>query len=299
MRFMKFGKRRRLITSLIVISILALAFTGFMFCFRNYKKPENVFARMLANSLSTSSVTKRSVVSSEAQQVIQTTQLQTTPEARIHGIVEISQGSGDQKSFVKRETITSTTANFVSLVQIETSQKNAAGQAYDFSSVLGTWGKTAASESDNSISQLYGQNVAVPYANISAAQRHALLAQIQRDNVYQVDYSKVVKSTVNGRQAYTYDVGVKPEAFISMMKAVGAAVGVKGFDDVDPASYKNLPIVKFKFIIDVLSGDLIAVDYGNGQFETYSGVGIRSVARDPKSPVSMNELQQRLQNLQR
>lgn len=296
---MKFGNRRSFITILIVAGILFLVGSGLMFCFNNYKKPENVFARMLANSLSTTSVTKRSVVAGEAQQVTQTTQLQTTPDPRIHGIVEISQGSGDQKSFVKRETITSTTANFVRLVQIETSQKNAAGQPYNFSSVLGAWGTTAATEGDNSISQLYGQNVAVPYANISAAQRRALLAQIQRDNVYQVDYSKVVRSTINGRQAYAYDVGVKPEAFISMMKAVGAAVGVKSFDEVDPASYENLPIVKFKFIVDVLSSDLIAVDYGNGQFETYSGVGVRSVARNPNSPVSMNELQQRLQNLQR
>lgn len=293
------SERRSLVVLVVVVGLAVLAGAGILWCQKVYKTPENTFARMLSNSLSTASVTKQSVSETGPQKVTQSTRLQTSPEPRVHGVVEISQGSADQQSFVKRETITSTTTNFVRLVTVETTQKNAAGQPYDFSPVLGTWGQTPATEGDNSTSQLYGQNVAVPFVKLSANGRRQVLDQIRTENVYNVNYQTVKKVNVNGRQAYIYDVSVKPEAFIRMMKSIGQLVGVKGFDEVNSNDYKNLPDVKFTFTVDVLSRDLITVDYGNGQAESYSGAGFRSIARDPKDAISMLELQQRLQSLQR
>jgi hypothetical protein len=290
---------KKKIRILLIAAVVVLASTGVYAWWQNsFTAPKAVFQRMLKNSLSTPSVTKQSVVNNEAQSLVQTSNLFLGAEPRIHGMVEITQ-TGEQKSFVKRESLITPTTSFVRLVTIETTQKNTSGKAFDFSSVLGTWGQSPADDDTNSLSQLFGQNVAVPYANLNATVRHQLLDQIGRDNVYQVNYETVQSVTKNGRKAYVYNVGVKPEAFIKMMKTVGKQVGVKGFDQVDISAYKDLPIVKFVFTVDVVSGDLVSVDYGNSQIEDYSGVGMRNVTRNPKNSVSMPELQQRLQNLQR
>jgi hypothetical protein len=299
MRFLKFGKRRSTVVIVSLLALVLLVGAGVTWCKKVYSTPENVFNRMLSNALNTTSVTKQSIADSEAQTLVQTTRLQTYPEGRVHSVVDISQGNEEQRSYVKRETITTPTTSFVRLVDVQTTQKNASGQPYDFSPVLGVWGTTPAGEGENSISMLYGQNVAIPYAHLSASGRHKVLEQIKNDNVYNVNYSTVKTVSVNGRKAYTYEIKVKPQAFINMMKAVGKQVGVKGFDDVDAADYKNLPDVSFTFTVDVLSSDLVGVDYGNGQTETYSGAGLRSIARDPSDAVTMAELQQRLQSLQR
>lgn len=298
MGIFKFSKHRKLGTFFIVTGIIIVSGLFYLWFQKVYSKPEAVFERMLSNSLSTSSVSKHSISEGEGQRLSQITRLETSPQPIIHGLVEIDQGVGEQKSLVKRETITTAIQNFIRLVNVETTQKNSSGEPFNFSPILGVWGHTAATEGDNSLTQLYGQNVAVPYANLSAPNRRLLLEQINKDTVYEVNYGAAQKVKIGGRKAYVYEVSVKPKSFISMMKTLGKMVGVKGFEDVDVEEYKNVPAVKFNFTVDVISSDLIGVDYGNGQVESFAGSGLRSKTREPKDAISLNELTQRLQNIQ-
>ena len=298
MKFLRARKRTKIVMLLVTAGVLLGCSAVILWWQNTYTSPQNVFERMLSNSFATTSVTKQSLVKNEAQTLLQTNNLQIAPEPRIHGLVEITQG-GEQKSFVKRESLTTPTTNFIRLVTITTDQKDSSGHPFSFSPILGIWGQGPADESNNSLSQLFGQNVAVPYAHLSATARTQLLAQIQHDGVYGVNYGAIQTKIHNGRKAYVYNVNVKPEAFIKMMKTIGKQAGVKGYEDVDPASYKSLPPVKFVFTVDVVSGDLVNVDYGNGQVENYSGVGNRTTLQNPNKAVTMLELQQRLQSLQR
>lgn len=291
------SKQSKLVVLLVVIGIAVLGASGLALFKKSYTSPERVFNRMLENSLSTGSVTKSSVIASEEQNVKQTTHLQTIPEARVHGLVEINQ-TGQGGSYVKRESLVTPDTNFVRLVDVKTSQVGPSGKPFDFSSILGTWAQNPVDETANSLSQLYGQNVAVPYARLAAADRRALLNQIAQDGVYNVDYSKVQKITRNGRTAYVYEVSIKPVGFIKMMKTVGQLVGVRDYAEVDPETYKEFPDVKFVMTVDALSGDLVEANYGDDQLETYSGIGLRHIEQNPRDAVSTSELQQRLQRLQ-
>lgn len=282
---------------IVIVGVLVLAGSLGAWQLNAQTRPDKVFDRMLHNALMTSSVVKSSDVASEAQDVRQVTHLQTSPDARVHALVEINQ-KGEGGSYVKRESLVTQTNNFVRLVNVRTSQVGPTGKPYDFSSILGVWAQSPADASNNSLTQLYGQNVAVPYAHLSPANRKTVLDQIYRDQVYKIDYSKVKEARFNGRKAYVYEVGVKPVAFINMMKTVGQLEGVKDYADVDANSYKNLPDVTFTIVVDALSADLVQVNYGNDQVENYSGVGLRHIETDPKNAVSTLELQQRLQKLQ-
>ena len=289
--------QKKFVVSIVIIGVLLLAVSLVGIEMKNQTTPDRVFDRMLHNALTTSSVVKSSDISSEAQEVKQVTHLQTSPDARVHALVEINQ-TGQGGSYVKRESLVTQTNNFVRLVDVRTTQKSASGKPFDFSSILGTWAQSPADETNNSLTQLYGQNVAVPYAHLSPANRKMVLDQIYRDQVYKIDYSKVKEATFNGRKAYVYEVGVRPVAFINMMKTVGQLEGVKDYADVNADSYKNLPDVTFMIVVDQLSADLVQVNYGNDQIENYSGVGLRHYEADPKDTVSTLELQQRLQKLQ-
>lgn len=289
--------QRKLVTVIVGIGVVLLGISAVAMEVRANTSPDRVFERMLHNALSTNSVVKSSNVDSETQKVNQATHLRTAPDARVHALVEINQ-IGEGGSYVKRESLVTEQNSFVRLVDIKTSQVSSTGKPFDFSSILGVWAQSPADASNNSLSQLYGQNVAVPYAHLSSANRKMVLEQIERDGVYKIDYSKVKEARFNNRKAYVYQVGVKPVAFINMMKTVGQLEGVKDYADIDANAYKNLPDVNFVLIIDALSGDLVQADYGNDQVETYSGVGLRHIESDPKSAVSTLELQQRLQKLQ-
>lgn len=297
MTFPKFGKRQSLVAVLVVLGLALLGGAGYFWWQEVYTRPENVFKRMLNNSLSTTSFTKRSVVEGGGQNITQTTEHYLAPDPKVHSLVEISQDD-ENKSKVKRETLVTEQSNFVRLVSVETTQKTPAGKPFNFSSITGVWGQTPAEEGNNSLAQLYGQNVAVPYAPLTTNQRRQVLEQITNERVYQVKYEAVTRVQHNGRPAYQYQVSVKPDAFIKMMKQVGMYVGVKGFNDVDPNAYKSLPPVNFVFTIDIFSSDLVKVDYGNGQVEDYGSFGKRNATQDPSNAISTLELQQRLQNLQ-
>lgn len=297
MTFPTLSKRVRLGIALVLVAG-ALAFGAVVYWRKVYSQPVNVFNRMLSNALTTSSVAKHSVVSSDGQTISQVTDLFLSPNQRVHGLINITQKS-IETSTVKRETLTTTSDSYVRLVSVDTTQKNSNGQAFDFSSITGVWGHTPADDSTNSLSQLFGQNVAVPYANLSVKQRKDLLSQIQTDGVYEVDTKNAQHLRQNGRPVMQFPVTVKPDAFIKMMKTLGLTLGVKGFEQVNAADYKNLPKVSFTFTVDILSGDLIKVDYGNGQIEDYSGYGIRTLPNDPADAIPMSQLQNRLQNLQR
>lgn len=281
----------------VLAGLLVIAGLGGLYWQKVYTNPSYVFDRMLENALHTTSITKQSVTSGPGQQIIQNTALYLSPEAKIHSVVDISQ-TGEQQSRVKRETITSKTENFVRLVSVETNQKRADGKPFDFSSVTGLWGGTPADSTNNSFSQLYGQNVAVPYANLPFDARQTLLKQIKNDEVYKVNYGAVKRVVRNGRPAYEYPVDVKPEGFIKMMKTLGSLLNIPSFEQVKSDEYKNIPSVKFTFTVDILSGDLSKVDFGGGQVENYSGIGLHNFPSNPDNAVSMSELQNRLQKLQ-
>lgn len=252
---------------------------------------------MLDNALSTKSVTKHSVISNQVQKLDQTNILHIVNEPRIHGLFVIDQSSAEQKNTVTRETLTTRDTSYLRLLSIDTSQKNAEGKSYNFSPILGVWSRSEATESDNSLAQLYGQNVAVPYADLPATARGQLLEQVTREGVYKVDFAAVRRERQNGRDVYVYPVVVKPAGFINMMKSIGKVVGLGGYNDVDPSAYNELPEVSFTFSVDVLSGDLNKVTYSDGQTEDYSATGLRRVLPDPQNSITVMELQQRLQSL--
>jgi hypothetical protein len=290
--------RPNVVKLFFILGLVAFVVAAVSWWQYSYSTPERVFNRMIGNSLSTKSVTKSSGVNAQAQSVEQTTVARIESEPQIHSRSTVSQGQGEQANVVSRESLVTLTNNYIKLNSIKTSQRNTDGQEFDFSSVLNIWGSAPATENDNSLAQLYSQNVAVPFADLTHQDRQEIEELIKSTGVYEVDFGQARRVKQDGRDMFIFNVSVKPDAFISMMKSIGHKVGLNGYDDVDPAAYSELPTVPFTFVVDIMSANLVSVDYGDGQVENYSSYGLRYKHPVPTDTVTMTELQQRLQALQ-
>lgn len=285
---------------LFIISLIILLLAATWGWYRlDYANPDHVFNRMLANTLATSGVSKQVSQSESEQKMDQSTQLVAAPEHRARSIAALQQGV-DGSTVVTTESIGTTTADFVRYNNIKTGQKTADGKSFNFSSVLGIWGKSDASNpNSNGGAQLYNQTVlgVFPVGNVNPNQRRQLLAQINKDQVYTID-NHVKKGSQSGRPLYTYSVTVKPVAYVSMLKTFARDLGLQQLEAVDPSQYADSSPIKFTIDVDVWSGELIKINYSDSaRSEAFSAYGVRRHIDLPDKTIPVDELQTRLQQL--
>ncbi len=289
-------------TRLVIVLAIVLAIGAFWSWWHYVRSnPKRVFEAAVSNNLKVRGVTDHLLQSNGNQKLDQTVQLMTGPENTAHASTVLSQeGSGGGS--VQTETIGTPFADYVRYTSIMTSQKNAEGKPLDFSKILGVWGTTGSTDSKGDTNgDLYNQIILgiVPFANLPAAERTALLKQIKDQKVYDVDYSHVEHKIVNGRPVYIYKVTVKPEAFVGLLKTLGSYLGLTQLETVDPSSYKQSPPLKVELGVDVWTRQLNSATYvNNDRTERLSAYGVQRPVELPKNAVSTDELQTRVQSIQ-
>lgn len=292
-----FSTKKFLIISIVLI--LALAGAGkWMWWRKVYSKPENVFGRMLSNSLSTRSVTRHSSQTDGFQTLKQDTQYVGAPLHQVNVLSNLRQ-ENDSDTVIITENLTDKDNNFVRYKSISTAQKSSSGQDFNFSNVLNVWGQAPATENSNSITQSYIQNIVVPFAYLNPDNKRTLINQINKENVYEVDYSAVTRRIINGRPTYIYPVTVKPVPYINMVKTFAKLFKATQLDDVNTDDYASIPPLKFEFEVDVWSSQLTKIIYtGSEKTEAITSHGARSIFTKPDTTITLEELQARLQQLQ-
>lgn len=267
-----------------------------------FTSPGRVFSDMLNTSLRTSSFTKRLIEPNDNQQFDQIIQAQSGSQNIARSMTFISR-SGNSAASVTTESIGTPRDDYVRYVDIKTEQKNENGEPLDFSSILKVWAKTPITPDGQSVAgQLFNDTLMgiVPKANLSKVARQELLGFMAEHQVYKPDYGKLKRVWRDGRSVYVYDVEVNTEAYVALLKKFGNLVNISRLENIRPDQYKNSPPLQFTFTIDVLSRQLVQVAYtGTDRKEQYSGFGALVTNAIPAKAISIEELQNRLQNLQR
>ncbi len=288
------------INTIILIGIVILIASVFYWFKAIYSSPSNVFDRMLTNSLASTSVAKIITQSGGSQSLEEKSLLVTQPEQRVHSRSILGQGANSDTQ-IKTESIASPLYDFVRYTDISTTQKSTSGAGFNFSSVLGIWGKSDKASSTGSGAQLYDQTVlgVVPIANLPKSQKANLIKQIKKDVVYKYDSSNTKRQILNGRPVYSYGVEVAPVAYVSMLKSFAKDIGINQLEQIDPAQYANSAPLKFTFDIDVWSGQLTKISYENSvRVENFAAYGDKSQIKLPTSSIDVNALQARLRQIQ-
>lgn len=289
-------KNRKPITWSVLIIIVILG--SLALWYKNiYSDPRRVFNAMLENSLRVASVTKQVEQGDESQTLNQQIRLQAGSMHVAQSLTNLSQ-KGLASANVVTESIGTPTSDYVRYRSIETDQKSATGGNLDFSKVLGVWGKSEASGETSG--ELYNETIlgVIPFGNLSASDRQKLIFMVSSLDVYKVEYANVKRVTVNGRPTYEYRVKVLPEAYVTMLKSYARMAGLTQLRDINPANYADASAIEFTVTVDVITRRLSSVVYESGRQENYVSYGNEVGVKLPEDAVSVDELQQRIQQVQ-
>lgn len=289
-----------IINSIIFVGIVVLIASVVLWFKAVYSSPTNVFDRMLANSLSSPSVAKIVTQQGDSQNLEQISVLVARPEQKVHSMSILEQGENSDTT-ITTESIASPEYDYVRYADIVTTQKNNAGAEFDFSSILGLWGKSDKASPNGSGAQLYNQTVlgVVPMANLSAVPRNELIKQIKSDGVFKYDSTATKRQITNSRPVYSYEVTVTPQPYVSMLKSFSRTIGLTQLEQIDPAQYANSAPLKFTFEIDVWSGQLTKIIYENSvRTEKFTAYGVHTQITLPTNSIGVDELQSRLRQIQ-
>ncbi len=281
-----------------VAVILAVVLFGLNAWYKSiYSDPRAVFNAMLENSLRTESVTKEVVQNTDDQTLEQIIRLQAGEKHQAQSVTNLSQ-QGTASATVVTESIGTPTSDYVRYRSISTEQKSEAGNDLDFTNILGIWGKTDIE--DKTSGELYNESALgiIPFANLSKVDRKKVLDLASDMNVYRVEFQNVRKGTVNGRSTYEYTVKVLPEAYVAMLQEYARAAGLTHLENINPANYASADAIEFKVTVDILSRRLSSVTYETGRQEYYLSYGNQVQTDIPTETVTIEELQQRLQEVE-
>ncbi|MBP7767106.1 hypothetical protein KA068_01120 [Candidatus Saccharibacteria bacterium] len=282
-----------IVSSLLLGSLLFVG--GFMTWWRGvYSSPQRTFQRMLNNSLSTSSVSRSQLSSSEGVDTRQTTILQTFPEVIVKDSKSVT--SETPKTNIVTDSVGRIDEEYTKYSSIQTDQKDEEGNPVDFKNAINVWSRTDNEElpedGDLAMSGILG---AIPVAQLSESDRSELIDLINKSNAYEVNYSSVKREIINGRPHYTYSVKLNLAAYVGVLKQFSANVGIKQLDNVEPSEYESSPPVDFLFGVDVWSGNLVSLEsLQNSAIQRFGSYGIRTNITVPKDAITSTELQERL-----
>lgn len=265
--------------------------------------PQRAFWGMVDQSMKTSAVTVESSQGQGDSTLHQTIQYSTGGQNKVHTLTAVTQAG----TSIVDEMVGTPTADYTRYTSVKTDQKTASGKPINFDKILGIWSRSdhAYGESDMLQQAVLGTNlplggVAVPLAQLNAAQRAKLTSQIQKDGVYSVNYNNVAKTHKDGRLLYTYTVNVKPQQYAAMMKLFGTSTGLHNLDTIKPEQYAGQPEFTLVMTVDVRSHQLLSAETADGTVkQTYSSYDIPTIINEPAKSITTAELQKRLQDLQK
>jgi len=288
----------KLIRAIIILGILLLlaSLYGWWTYIRN--NPERLFWRAVDNALQTRGVT-RQIVSSGEGQPDQFLRLHTTPAAGTVGLNKYYQGQDTSVPTLVTETLGTETADYIRVAAMNSTDPSQ--PTPDISSIRNIWANATPQGLGDSSGQLYNQFIlgVVPFGNLNIRQRRELIRYMQEQDIYQIDFASVNRGTDQGRPVYIYEVSIDTQKYLVALKKFCEYVGSDQLKDVDPAQYAGSQPLRFQLTIDVLSRQLIIAQQAQGEVSRYHSYGlITPPLKAPDNPVPLEELQQKLQNLQ-
>lgn len=280
---------------LVVVSVLALGVSSFLYYQAVYKNPERVFQGMLDKNFSTIGFTRMIDSEGNGSRMNERSQAQFGAENFVENRTKLQQNNDTIRTHV----IATPEKEFVRYTAIEAGTVDAQNKKVDFSSILNQW----ADYGDQPISQVFAQSQLgiFPVGNVPAAKKHELIEFIKKNNVFSVNYQTVETEKIDGRLTYLYDVSVQPQSYIQMLKTFGEAVGLADqVEQFDPAQYEGAESISFKIGVDILNRRLVSLASpgDTSRKETYAGYGIQKPVTVPRASMTVQELQQKLAELQ-
>jgi hypothetical protein len=292
---LRYPRRSATIAAAVLIFIVGVLWWNLI-----WMSPQHIFADMLANNLTTTSVTKQMTATGSGQAINQYVRLEMGSTNATDWVVTATQSN----SSVISESIGTLNTGYIRYIKIAT-QSGTQGKADNFSSVLNVWGK-ADGKTDPSLGQLFSETLLdinnaplPPIGNVPAVISQGLVSYMLNQGVFSVNYKNAKSETINGHDVYIYTVSVHLGPYVRMMQSFAHALGITSLESVDPNQYTALAPVTLTISVDKMSHQLVQVDYPAAGFvQSYNDWGLLTPINLPNKTITTTELQTRIQSIQ-
>lgn len=289
------SKQAGMIWGAAILAVVLFGVSGYFWWTRIFTDADRVFADMLANNLSSSSVTRRVVQQDQSSSIDQTVFLSfRAPEVVSQTRTVLSEkGPTRQTTTVTTETIGTKNDDFVRYVSAEGAETLSVAGNLD--EVLGVWGQRSADgELGDAVNFLNEAAFSVvPFGSLPKDQRSELLDFIEEKRVY--EYTQADRAFVDGRYSYAYVVSIDPVALVETLAKYAEITGIGDSSQLNPASYEGAAPVNLRMTVDILSRQLRSIEYlATGRTETIESRGIYHEIVFPEQAIPFQELQNRL-----
>lgn len=293
-KFKKLNRGRLVIDLVILICIVLVGVSGWLWWTKIMINPDRVLSDMLANNLKTRSITKSVDQSGATGGIKQVSYVSFYPsEPRALTNTTLSQGIGSNATSVTTETIGTPQFDFVRY----TAYKAGVNQdiAAKLDGLIGKWAKREQNLSKGQEITFLDESLfgVFPFGNFSDAQRSQLLTAINQKNIYK--YTSAKRLIENKRPVYVYDMSINPADLVGVIRDYIKLTGANESTQLDPLQYQGLGDVKLKVTVDILNRQITKVDYSTGRTEIYSGQNLYQPIELPDSTIPVEDLQKRLQ----
>ena len=292
---LRYPRRSALIAAAILILIVGGLWWNLV-----WMSPQHIFTDMLANNLTTTSVTKHMTAEGNGQTINQYVRLEMGSTNAADWAVTATQNN----SSVTSESIGTLNAGYIRYIKIA-AQSNAQTKVANFRSVLNVWGK-ADGKTDTSLSQLFSETLLdinnaplPPIGNVPSVISQGLVSYMLNQGVLSANYNNAKSEVVNGHNVYTYTVSVHLGPYVRLMQSFAHSLGISSLESVDPSQYTALAPVTLTMSVDKMSHQLVQVDYPAAGFvQSYSDRGLLTPINLPNKTITTSELQTRIQSIQ-
>ncbi len=293
--------KKHLPVYIILVAVLLSLVSGSLYYFDKGQSAEKLFYSMIENGLTNGNTTRTVSQDNQGQQLRQIIQSQTGETNIVSGVTFLMQGEGESATSIKTESVGTPEDDYIKYAEINTSQKGLSGDALDFNSVVDVWGKSDQIPGSVKGGELFGEAVLgiVPIGTLDSESRKEMIKTIREINVYNIDFSSVKKSKVDGRATYTYQVEISPDKYITMLKKFGEIIGTNQLEALNPEDFAERENIKLIFEIDAWSSQLRKVAFTDSErMENYQSWGLVRNVEVPADSISVTKLQELLQSIQ-
>ena len=262
---------------------------------------DRIFWGMVDRNLQTGSFSKVSNLNEGGQSAEQVTDVFTTPKQEVYSRTHYVQTGADEAD-ATTENIGTPYKDYVRYVEINTSQRNPQGGAYDFSNIVNVWGVSAANDTKETTGQLFNQAVlgVLPTSNLTASERKQLIKLMKDSKAYSYKMKKSDKQFFLSRPSHTFQVSVSPPAYVKVLKQFARDTGLTQLESLDPTEYKDAAEMQFEVTVDSWSLQVTEINQiASNKKESISAHNIRKrIPSEPTKTIGIDELQTRLQAVQ-
>lgn len=281
--------------SLATLALALFAAAGWGWWHYLRSNPERVFWAAISNALQTHSVSRQMARDTGTNQPDQFLRLHTSPTPGVTGINKYYQSGDRDEPNLITETIGTPQADFVRVLELRSTET---GQSPpDLKSVQNVWANATNEGAGQTNGQLYNQFALaiVPFGNLDQKQKAEIMSKMRSTDVYSFSAREAQRLIENGRPVYVYNVNVNTQNYVAALKQFATYSGINQLEGINPEEYKDAPPLRFQFVIDVWSRQLVATRQAGGPTTRFHSYGIVAPPiTPPKETIPLEELQKRL-----